>query len=161
MLMTNYECMDEQIFKGWKDAQGVLEWFLHMGNDKLYAWCGFGNYETCKSKRQFFFLKLWWGHNNRQLELHFHPHLCGWKLEEVILLLNLQWIIEGGGFNNFITMLVNCTTTFWGLCDGNLANKLVYFGANGVMVFQGWRYGWQSNRRKTCLVCHYHPLHGA
>jgi hypothetical protein len=25
---------------------------------------------------------LWWGHN-QQLELGFHPHLCGWKLEEV------------------------------------------------------------------------------
>jgi hypothetical protein len=38
-------------------------------------------------------------------------------------------------------MLVNCTTTFGGLCDGDLASKLVYLGANGVMVFQGLKIG--------------------
>jgi len=38
-------------------------------------------------------------------------------------------------------MLVSCTTTFGGLCDGDLASKLVYFGANGVMVFQGLKIG--------------------
>lgn len=38
-------------------------------------------------------------------------------------------------------MLVNCTTTFGGLCDGDSTSKLVYFGANGVMVFQGLKIG--------------------
>jgi hypothetical protein len=38
-------------------------------------------------------------------------------------------------------MLVNCTTTFGKLCDGDLASKLVYFGANGVMAFQGLKIG--------------------
>jgi hypothetical protein len=59
----------------------------------------------------------------------------------VALLLNLQWIIKVGGFNNLTTMLVNCTTTFGGLCDGDSTSKLVYFGANGVMVFQGLKIG--------------------
>jgi hypothetical protein len=143
MPMTNYECMDEQFFtflKVEKVPKRVLEWFLRMGNGKLYAWCGFSNYETCNSKGQFFLLELWWGHNNQQLELDFHPCLYGWKLEEIALLLNLQWIIKVGRFNNLTTKLVNCTTTFGGLCDGGI--QLASWFTLVQMVwwyFKAWR----------------------
>jgi hypothetical protein len=36
-------------------------------------------------------------------------------------------------------MLVDSLTTFGGLFDGDLALKLILFGANGVIVFQGLR----------------------
>jgi hypothetical protein len=34
-------------------------------------------------------------------------------------------------------MLVNSTTTSRGLYDVDLASKLVYFGVDGAMIFQG------------------------
>ncbi len=34
-------------------------------------------------------------------------------------------------------MLVNSTTTFGGLYDVDLASKLICFGVDGAMIFQG------------------------
>ncbi len=53
----------------------------------------------------------------------------------VSLLLNLQMVTKGGDSNNLIIILKNFVHIFLGLSNGDLAFKLVCFGADGVILF--------------------------
>ncbi len=52
------------------------------------------------------------------------------------ILLNLERIINGGTSNNFIFVIIRSPVVF-----SNIANKVVYFGANSVTIFQGLKIG--------------------
>jgi uncharacterized membrane protein len=52
----------------------------------------------------------------------------------------MQRAIEGG-FDNLTTTLVNFMYAFRILFERDLASKLVYFGANGMAIFQNLKIG--------------------
>jgi hypothetical protein len=54
---------------------------------------------------------------------------------------NLQQGSKRGGFHNLITMLVNFIITIGGLFKGDLIIKLVCFGVDNVIIFQGLKMG--------------------
>jgi hypothetical protein len=56
-----------------------------------------------------------------------------WK--RVSILLNLQGVVDEVAFNNSTSLIVKILMEFGGLNEKDLANKLVCFGANGVIVF--------------------------
>jgi hypothetical protein len=60
-----------------------------------------------------------------------------WK--RVLILLNLQHVVDGTTFDNLTltSFIVKTLMEFGGLNEANLANKLVCFGADGVIIFQG------------------------
>ncbi len=58
-----------------------------------------------------------------------------WK--RVLILLNLQYVVDGTTFDNLTSFIVTNLMEFGGLSETNLANKLVCFGVDGVIVFQG------------------------
>ncbi len=49
--------------------------------------------------------------------------------------------MDGNTFNNFIPIIVHVFTDLSGLLVVDLANKVVCFGANDVIVFQGLKAG--------------------
>ncbi len=50
-------------------------------------------------------------------------------------------------------MLVDFLTSFGGLFDGDLALKLILFGANGAIVFQGLKINVKVQpTKKTCTI---------
>jgi hypothetical protein len=57
--------------------------------------------------------------------------------ERVLILLNLQHVVDGRTFNNLTPLIVKKLMEFGSLSETNLANKLVCFGVDGVIVFQG------------------------
>ncbi len=56
----------------------------------------------------------------------------GWAI-----LLNLQKVVDGNTSNNKTSMIVSNLVKFGGLIKNGLAKKLISFGIDGVMVFQG------------------------
>ncbi len=62
-----------------------------------------------------------------------------WK--KVPILLNLQCVVDGAIFNNMTSFILKSMMEFRGLSEIDLTNKLVYFGANIVIVFQGVKNG--------------------
>jgi hypothetical protein len=73
---------------------------------------------------------------------------------KVPLFFNLQRVTKRGGNNNLITRMVNSIHTFGGLFNGDLTSKLVYFHANGVIVFQGLKTRVIMQFTKKCPICH-------
>jgi hypothetical protein len=59
----------------------------------------------------------------------------------VPILLNLERIVDGGMFNNLIIMIMHFLVIFGGMSKTNIANKVVCFGANGIIIFQGLKVG--------------------
>ncbi len=55
----------------------------------------------------------------------------------VSILFNLERIVDGGMFNNFIVMIIHFVVIFGGMLEINIANKVVCFGVEGVIIFQG------------------------
>ncbi len=55
----------------------------------------------------------------------------------VPILLNLERIVNKNTSNNFIFVIICSLTIFGGMSKINIANKVVYFGANSVTIFQG------------------------
>jgi hypothetical protein len=43
-------------------------------------------------------------------------------------------VVDGAIFNNLTSLIMNSLMEFGGLNETNLANKLVYFGANGATI---------------------------
>jgi hypothetical protein len=62
-----------------------------------------------------------------------------WK--RVSILLNLQRVVDGAIFNNLTSVIMKSLMEFGGLSEIDLVNKLVYFGANGITIFQGVKNG--------------------
>jgi hypothetical protein len=56
----------------------------------------------------------------------------GWAI-----LLNLQKVVDGNTSNNMTSMIMGNLVKFGGLIENDLAKKLISFGIDGVMVFQG------------------------
>jgi hypothetical protein len=56
---------------------------------------------------------------------------------KVLLLLNLQWVIKGNGFDNFFIMLIKYSPTTLEDCLIGIWLTLVCFGVDGVIVFHG------------------------
>jgi hypothetical protein len=50
-------------------------------------------------------------------------------------------VIKGFGVDNMIAMIVNNLMSIGGLLKSNIARKLVCFGADRVIVFQGTKIG--------------------
>jgi hypothetical protein len=46
----------------------------------------------------------------------------------------LQKVIDRGGCDNLITMLVNFMATSWGLFEGDLPLKMICIGSNGTLI---------------------------
>ncbi len=59
----------------------------------------------------------------------------------VPILLNLERIVDGGMFNNLTIMIIHFLAIFGGMPKTTIANKVVCFGVNGVIVFQGLKIG--------------------
>ncbi len=77
---------------------------------------------------------------NNQSWLSIHVYVLEeWK--RVSILLNLQGVVDEVAFNNSTSLIVKILMEFGGLNEKDLANKLVCFGANGVIVFQGVKNG--------------------
>jgi hypothetical protein len=55
----------------------------------------------------------------------------------VPIFLNLEKIVHGGTSNNLISIIIHSLAIFGGMLETNVANKIVYFGANSVINFQG------------------------
>jgi hypothetical protein len=53
------------------------------------------------------------------------------------ILLNLQKVVNGNTSNNMTFIIVGNLVKFGGLIQNVLAKKLISFGIDGVMVFQG------------------------
>lgn len=57
------------------------------------------------------------------------------------ILLNLQRVVDGTTFNNLTKIIVKSLMEYGSLNEKKIANKLVYFGANDVTIFQGAKIG--------------------
>jgi hypothetical protein len=60
-------------------------------------------------------------------------------------MLCVQQIVDGLGFNNFITIIVVTLMKSGGITQENLSKKLLWFGPNGAFVFKGQ----ENKNRKT------------
>ncbi len=52
------------------------------------------------------------------------------------ILLNLERVIDGNTFDNFIVIIIH-SLIFGGISKASVTNKVVYFGFDGVIIFQG------------------------
>ncbi len=59
----------------------------------------------------------------------------GWK--HIHILLTLEQVLFGAISNNLIKMIMGSLLQHGGLFETNLVSKLISFGANGALVFQG------------------------
>ncbi len=75
--------------------------------------------------------------NYNWISIHYFV-VDSWR--RVFIFLNMQRAIEGG-FDNLTTTLVNFMYAFRILFEGYLASKLIYFGANGMAIFQHLKIG--------------------
>jgi hypothetical protein len=55
----------------------------------------------------------------------------------VPILLNLEKIVNGSTFDNLIYVIIRSLAVFGGMSKIDIANKVVYFGAKDVTIFQG------------------------
>ncbi len=59
----------------------------------------------------------------------------------VPILLNLEKILDGGMFDNLIVVIIHSLVIFGGMLETNIANKVLCFGVDNVIVFQGLKTG--------------------
>jgi hypothetical protein len=59
----------------------------------------------------------------------------GWK--HILILLTLEHVLFGAIANNLTKVIVESFLQYGGLFLTNLVSKLISFGANGALVFQG------------------------
>jgi len=57
----------------------------------------------------------------------------GWK--QVLILINLQRVLDGATSTNLTKFIVWNLVEFGGMIETNVANKLVCFGVNGLIIF--------------------------
>ncbi len=57
------------------------------------------------------------------------------------ILLNLERIVNGGTSNNLTFIIIHSLVVFGAMSETDITNKVVYFGANGVIIFQGLKIG--------------------
>ncbi len=53
----------------------------------------------------------------------------------VPILLKLERIVDGGTFDNLITMIIHFLVIFGGMSEIDITNKVVCFGVDGVTIF--------------------------
>jgi hypothetical protein len=51
------------------------------------------------------------------------------------ILLNLETIVDGSLFDNFTTIIIHFLVVFGGMLEIDLANKVVCFGVDNVIIF--------------------------
>jgi hypothetical protein len=56
---------------------------------------------------------------------------------KVPILLNLERIVNGGKFDNLTSVIIHSLVVFGGMSKIDIANIVVYFGADDVTSFQG------------------------
>ncbi len=76
--------------------------------------------------------------NQSWLSIHVYV-VKEWK--KVSIMLNLQRVVDGATFDNLTSLIVKSLMEFGGLSETNLANKLVCFGVDGIIIFQGVKNG--------------------
>jgi hypothetical protein len=59
----------------------------------------------------------------------------GWK--NIHILLTLEQVLFGATTNNLTKVIVRSLLQYGGLFETNILFKLINFGANGVLIFQG------------------------
>jgi hypothetical protein len=66
------------------------------------------------------------------------------------ILISLKQVIEGGNLDNFTKVIMGVLIR-WGVSNGDVATKLMSFGAKGVNVFQGVHNGMLPTKSKINL----------
>ncbi len=77
--------------------------------------------------------------------------VCDKRMEKGFDLLNLQRVVDGTTFDNLTSFIMKSLMEFGGLSETNLANKLVSFGVDKIIIFQGVKNGF-INYAKTCPI---------
>jgi hypothetical protein len=72
------------------------------------------------------------------------------------ILLNLQRIIDRNTFDNFIVVIIH-SLVFGGMSKVNITNKVVCFGFDGVIFFQGLTLKNIPQKYNQC-ICNYVQL---
>jgi hypothetical protein len=62
-----------------------------------------------------------------------------WK--RIPIILNLQRVVDGGTINNLMSFIVLGLVDYGCLSEMDIANKLVCFRANEVIIFHGIKFG--------------------
>jgi hypothetical protein len=62
-----------------------------------------------------------------------------WK--KVLILLNLEKVVDGATFDNLSVVILRFQIIFGGLLEMDIANKVVYFGVDSIVVFQRLKTG--------------------
>jgi hypothetical protein len=62
-------------------------------------------------------------------------------LEKAVNPFKFEKIVDGGTSNNLTPIIVHSLTDLGGLLVVDVANKVVFFGANDVIVFWGLKIG--------------------
>ncbi len=57
------------------------------------------------------------------------------------ILLNLEMIVDGSTFDNFTIIIIHFLVVFGGMLEIDLGNKVVCFGVDSVIIFQGLKIG--------------------
>jgi hypothetical protein len=60
-------------------------------------------------------------------------------------------MVDGYIINNLTSLIIQSLVEYGGLSEGDIARKLIYFGANGVIIFHGVKSG------VTIQLMHKHP----
>jgi hypothetical protein len=76
--------------------------------------------------------------NQSWLSIHLYV-IDGWKW--VPILFNLQRVLDGATSTNLTKFIMQNLVEFGSMIEIDLANKLVCFGADGMIVFQGLKNG--------------------
>jgi hypothetical protein len=72
------------------------------------------------------------------------------------ILLNLERVIDGNTFDNFIVIIIH-SLVFGGMSEASITNKVVYFGFDGVIIFQGLTLEEIPPKYNQC-ICNYVQL---
>jgi hypothetical protein len=65
-------------------------------------------------------------------------------------------------FNNLTFLIIQSLVEYGGLSEGDIARKLIYFGAYRVTIFHGVKSGVTTQlMHKTCSICEQCQLHAS
>jgi len=82
-------------------------------------------------------------------------------MEKGFDLLNLQRVVDGATFDNLTSFIMKSLMEFGGLSETNLANKLVSFGVDKIVIFQDVKNGFIAQiMQKHAPFCEWCALHG-
>jgi hypothetical protein len=70
-----------------------------------------------------------------------------WKLNPILV--TLEQLVNGGTIDNLTEVIMDNVFQYGGLSKFDLVSKLISFGANGVLVFEGVKMVLQHNSRRN------------